>query len=145
MKMIYGNSGTYLGQFLRFLSFVPSLSFTCQRPRKNQGRTKEKPKNKKCFLLRLQFLLSLLYCTQQHRPMSERRARERPKNTSTSKVHFLNIAILKRLTHFLTQLTPFLKQLSSCISFAFLRTLSMPLCLLAAGAPITLTCGVMVC
>ena len=106
---------------------------------------KRTSKYKKCFLLRLQFLLSLLYCTQQHRPMSERRARERPKNTSTSKVHFLNIAILKRLTHFLTQVTPFLKQLSSCISFAFLRTLSMPLCLLAAGAPITLTCGVMVC
>ena len=46
---------------------------------------------------------------------------------------FLNIAFLKRLTHFLTQLTPFLKHLTLCTSFAFLQTLSMPLCPLAAN------------
>ena len=34
-------------QFLRFLSLVPYIYAPCQRPRRNQGRTKERPKNSK--------------------------------------------------------------------------------------------------
>ena len=88
---------------------------------------KRTPKLKKCVLLRLPFLFRLLYLALFDREKTERRPRERHHNSQTTKRLFLNIAFLKRLTHFLTKFPSFLKQLSSCISFAFLRT---PLCLL---------------
>ena len=36
-----------LVQFLRFRSLVPYLLVSCKRPTKNQGRTKDEPKNSK--------------------------------------------------------------------------------------------------
>ena len=76
---------------------------------------KRTPKLKKCVLLRLPFLFRLLYLALFHREKTERQPREDLQNTSTLKVHFLNIAFPKRLT-------PFLKHLTLCTSFAFLRT-----------------------
>ena len=70
---------------------------------------------------------------------TDRRPREHRETTAPTpnlkKVHFLNIAFLKRLTESLKKLTqflkkfpPFLKHLTSCTSRSFLRTASMPLC-----------------
>ena len=41
-------------------------------------------------------------------------------------MRFINIAVLKSLTHFLKRLTPLLKHLTLCISFVFLRTSLCP-------------------
>ena len=94
---------------------------------------KRTPRLKKCVLLILPFLFPFLYLALFHREKTERRARERRHNSTPQKSTFLNTTFLKRLTHFLTQLTPFLKHLTLCTSFAFLQTLSMPLCPLVAN------------
>ena len=90
---------------------------------KDQGQTKEEPKRnqrtphyKKCVLLRLPFLFRLLYLALFHREKTERRPRERRHNSQTTKRLFLNTTSLKKFPSFL-------KQLSSCISFASLRML----------------------
>ena len=71
--------------FLRFLPAVPSLCPSGKRPKTNQGRTKDEPRNyqrtskyKKCCLLRLPFpfLIPCLISPREDREMTERRATE---------------------------------------------------------------------
>ena len=88
---------------------------------------KRTPKLKKCVLLRLPFLFRLLYLALFCRENTERQPREDLENTSILKVHFLNTTSPKRLTKLLKKFPSFLKQLSSCTSFAFLRTSLCPL------------------
>ena len=70
------------------------------------------PHYKKCVSLRLPFLFRLLYLALLCRENTERRPRELRINSSWQKVHFLNIAFLKRLTESLKKLTLFLKKLT---------------------------------
>ena len=89
--------------------------------------------------------LSLIPCLilpRDNRETTERRAKRYRALAAKNSALFLKIAFLKklppflkRLTHFLKLLTiflktftPFLKHLTLCTSFAFLHTLSMPLC-----------------
>ena len=102
---------------------------------KDQGETKDEPrmnqrtpKLKKVLLLRLPSFFLLLYLPSFCRPTTERTPREERINSLSKKVLFLKIDNLKRLTESLKKLTLFLKHLTLCTSFAFLRTLSMPLC-----------------
>ena len=104
---------------------------------KDQGQTKEEPKMnqrtlhyKKCVLLRLPFLFRLLYLALFHREKTERQPREDLQNTSTIKVHFLNIVFPKRLTHFLTKFTPLLNYLTLCTPCSFLSAKCISPCLL---------------
>ena len=82
---------------------------------------------KKCVLLRLPFLFRLLHLALFHREKTEKRPRERHHNSQTTKRLFLNTTFPKRLTKLLKKFPSFLKQLSSCTSFAFLRTSLCPL------------------
>ena len=69
------------------------------------------------------FLILCLIPPRDDREKTDRTTKELRHNSQTTKRLFLNTTFLKRLTKVLKKLTPFLKQLPSCISFAFLRTL----------------------
>ena len=76
-----------LYQILRFLSFVPTQILSCQRPRMNQRRTKDEPKNseieKVLFVKIAVSFPSLIPCLippREHRPTTERRATQLPMN-----------------------------------------------------------------
>ena len=116
---------------LRFLPVVPSLSPSGKRPKTNQRRTKDEPRMnlrtpypQKCCLLRLPSLLPLLYLASFHRENSDRRPSEERHNSLPTKVLFLKIAFLKKLTRilklltiFLKTFTPFLKRFTPCCAF----------------------------
>ena len=63
------------------------------------------------LLLRLPSLLFLLYLALFHRPTTERRPRELRLISLTTKVLFIKIGFLKKLTYFLKRWTNFLKKL----------------------------------
>ena len=114
---------------------VFSVLNTKDEPRMNQGRTKDEPKNskiEKSTFIKIAVSYTLPASTERW-PRDDREKSEKTFARFFAQFHwlFLNIAFLKRLTKILKKFTPFLKQLPSCISFAFLRTLSMPLCPLA--------------
>ena len=109
-------------QFLRYPLVVPSLYLPYQRPRMNQGRSKEQPKNsqtQKVLFIKISVsFLSLIPCLippTDDRENSERTPTQLP---VYKKCFFLRWVpkkrsrFLKRLTWFPKKLSPFLKQLT---------------------------------
>ena len=101
-------------RLLRFPSLVPSLSPPYQRPRTNEG-----------WRSALDGTSSVV---PEESPTLRKSAAHRIKKRT---LHYKKCVLTKPLTESLKKLTPCLKQLTLYTSFAFLRTLSMPLCLLA--------------
>ena len=102
---------------------------------KNQGRTKDEPRNdlrtpkhKKCCLLRLTSLLLLLYLAWFYRENSERRPKELRLISLRTKVLFIKISFQKKLSPFLKQLTHFLQKLTKKSLFSCsIQNNSLPL------------------
>ena len=67
--------------FLRFLPVVPSLFLSGKRPKKNQGRTKDEPKNSKSQKRLFIKICFPLYLSLLHRETTERRPREERKKS----------------------------------------------------------------
>ena len=93
---------------------------------KDQGRTKDEPRNDQrtpnqemCVLLRLPSLFPLLYLAS----FSERTPTQLRLNSLPLKVLFLNIAFLKRLTHFLKAL-PYIPRLYTLHSTPYTRKIT---------------------
>ena len=105
---------------LRFPSLVPSQSLSGKRPRMNQGRTKERPKNSKLekvlFIkigISFAFLIPTLILPRELRLTTERTPIDDRENSDSTphlqKVLFVKIGSLKRFPLFLKKLTKVLK------------------------------------
>ena len=121
--------------FLRFHPAVPSLFLSGKIPTKDQGRTKEQPKNSKSQKRLFIKICFPLYISLLHRETTDRTPRDDREKSDTTpclqKVLFLKIAFLKKLSPFLKRLTrllklltiflktftPFLKRFCPCCAF----------------------------
>lgn len=81
--------------FLRLRSPFPSLSFCCQRPRRNQGRTKERPKNsetQKVHFIKIAIsFISLIHCLVLPIELRETTERTPTQLPATKKCFFLRL------------------------------------------------------
>ena len=110
--IVYNSKSTFLNTPSLCTLPIPLGLKTKDKPRKNQGRTKERPKNSKTqkstFVKIAISFPSLIPCLI---PPTD----DRENSDSTpclQKVTFLKIDILKRLPPFLKKLSPFLKRLT---------------------------------
>ena len=100
---------------LRILLLVPYIYTPCQRPRMNQRRTKDEPKNAKSQNVRF-IKIAVSFSSYTLPNSTDRRAREDREDSDSSprlpKVTFVKIANLKKLSPILKRLTLFLKKLT---------------------------------